>query len=431
MGSKVVNWIFDRMWGITESALETIIAIAERDRIELNSILSGEKQIDTEALSVRIGKPLEGTTQASIRDGAAVIPVIGPIFPRANILTQISGATSVQALAADFVAVMGNPDVKQVILDVDSPGGEITGVSELANLIFNSRGQKPITAYIDGKGASAAYWLASAADNVVISETAMLGSIGVVAALRDTRRADDTAGVKRIEFISSVSPDKRVNFDSEESLKKIQAVLDSLGGVMVQAIARNRGTDQETVLSDFGKGGIYVGALAVGQGMADRIGTLEELINIPKSTSNMRGEIMDLNTLKTEHPALYQTILDLGKAQAEAGSAEAITAAEGRGAEKENKRIKAIEEIKTPGAEAIVAEHKFDRRETKGTVAATVLAKQIEIQMAAGAAHGADADKLGKDTAGAGAVIGEGSDEEMAQAAKAIAVGLNGGASAN
>ena len=140
---------------------------------------------------------------------------------------------------------------------------------------------------------------------------------------------------------------------------------------------------------------------------------------------------MDLNTLKTEHPALYQTILDLGKAQAEAGSAEAITAAEGRGAENENKRIKAIEEIKTPGAEAIVAEHKVTRSETKDTVSAKILIKQEETQAAAAAAHGADADKLGKDTAGAGALIGEGTDDEMAAAAKAIAVGMNGGASAN
>jgi ClpP class serine protease len=427
--SKVVSWIFDHMWGITEEALETIIALAERDRVELSSILAGKQQVDTEALSIRLGEPVEGTAQATIRNGSAIIPIVGPIFPRANLLTQMSGATSIQTVASDFSAVMKNPDVKRVILDIDSPGGEVTGISEFANMIHSSREKKPITAYIDGKGASAAYWLASAADEVVISETAVLGSIGIIAALKDTRRADDAAGVKKIEFVSSVSPNKRVNFDSEESLKKIQTVVDNLGGVMVQSIARNRGTDEETVLADFGKGGLLVGALAVGQGLADRIGSLEELIDVPrsKSHSNVKGAVMDVKTLKAEHPDVYQAIIDEGKAQAQAANAEEVRAAEERGAENENQRIKAIEEIKTPGAEAIVAEHKFNRKETKETISAKVLASQDESRAAAAAAHGKDADKLGQDAAGAGNLIGEGSDEEMATAAAAIAKGINGG----
>lgn len=425
--SKVVDWIFDHMWGITEPALQTIVSIAERDRVELNAILTGEQKIDTEALSVRVGEPLEGTSRASIRNGSAIIPVVGPIFPRANIMTQVSGATSVNALAADFSSAMKNPNVKKIIFDIDSPGGEITGISEMANLIYNSRGKKPITAYVDGKAASAAYWLASAADEIIISETAMLGSIGVVAALRDTRRADEASGVKKIEFVSSVSPNKRVNFESEESLKKIQTVVDNLGGVMVQSIARNRGTDAETVLADFGKGGLFVGALAVGQGLADEIGTLEDSIINSKSQSNMRGEVMDINTLKAEHPEIYQAVLNEGKAQAQADNAEAVRAAEERGAENENQRIKAIDEIKTPGAEAIVTEHKFNRSETKDTISAKILAKQEETRAAEAAKHNADGEKLGEDTKGAGTVLGEGSDEEMAQAATAIAKGMNAG----
>lgn len=254
-----------RPWLIQQESLETILAVADRCG-------------DPEALQTRLGRPLDNTRSVSMRDGVAVIPVSGPIFRYANLFTEISGATSTQELATDIQAALDNRYVRGIVLDINSPGGEATGISELARLIASARGVKPIVAYGGGTVASAAYWLASAAEQFVIDDTAVLGSIGVVMSYLDTSERDSKSGVRRVEIVSSQSPDKRVDPNSETGRAKVQATVDALAGVFVSAVAKNRGVSEEKVLSDFGQGGVLVGAQAIKAGMADRIGSLETVI---------------------------------------------------------------------------------------------------------------------------------------------------------
>ncbi|MEE4465088.1 S49 family peptidase, partial [Azotobacter chroococcum] len=166
-----------RPWLMLPDALDTLMAIADR-------------QGDPEALEARLGKPLDNTRAVSLRDGVAVIPVTGPIMRYANLFTRISGATSTQELATDLQAALDDPKVRAIVLNVDSPGGEATGINELADMIHAARGRKPIKAYVGGTGASAAYWIASAADEVVVDDTALLGSIGVVVEVAIRKEAD-------------------------------------------------------------------------------------------------------------------------------------------------------------------------------------------------------------------------------------------------
>jgi len=254
-----------RPWVIQQDALETILAVAQRYG-------------DPEALQARLGRPLDNTRTVRMRDGVAVIPVTGPIFRYANLFTEISGATSTQVLATDIQAALDNSYVKGIVLDINSPGGEATGINELAKIIHAARGVKPIKAYGGGSMASGAYWLGAPADEIVIDETAQLGSIGVVMSFLDTTARDAKADVRRIEIVSSQSPDKRVDPATDEGRGKVQAVVDSLAGVFVAAVADFRGTTVEKVLADFGRGGVLIGADAVKAGMADRIGSLESVI---------------------------------------------------------------------------------------------------------------------------------------------------------
>lgn len=313
-------------WAITQSALETILEIAEREN---------EKP---EAVAARLGRELQNTHTVIERDGVAVIPVTGPLFRYANLFTAISGATSYEILAQDFTVALDNPDINAIILNIDSPGGEVNGCAELANMIFAARGKKPIIAYASGDAASGAYWIASATDEVVASETSGLGSIGVVAVYRGAK--PDKNAPTTIEIVSSQSPFKRLNPETDEGRAKLQTRIDAMAEVFVQTLARNRGIEAAQVLEQFGGGDILIGAHAVNAGLADRIGSLEKLIAEFSASSNpalQRGfllpattkkeTVMDLPTLTQDHPTLLAEVQTTAKT-AERSRIQTILASE-------------------------------------------------------------------------------------------------------
>lgn len=254
-----------RPWVIEPQALETILAIADRLG-------------DPQALQAKMGRPLENTRRVVMRDGVAVIPVTGPIFRYANLFTEISGATSTGVLARDIQTALDNDYVRGIVLEINSPGGEATGINELAKLIRAGAKRKRIVAYGGGNVASGAYWMGSAASEIVIDDTAVLGSIGVVMSYTDTRKRDEKSDVRTVDIVSSQSPDKRIDPNTDEGRAKVQALVDSLASVFVAAVADYRKTTTEKVLSDFGRGGVLIGEQAIKAGMADRIGSLESVI---------------------------------------------------------------------------------------------------------------------------------------------------------
>lgn len=248
-------------WTIMSSTLEDMLQVAARD---------GE---GPDALAAKLGRKLDNTREVQMRDGVAVIPVVGPIFRYANFFFEVCGGVSTEILARDISTALENPAVKGIVLDIDSPGGEATGINELAKMIAAGAKRKPIVAYGGGLVASGAYWLASAAGEIVGDETAMFGSIGVVI----TARKREGEG-RHVEIVSSQSPKKRVDVGQESGRAEIQRVVDDLAQIFVGAVATNRGVSEEKVLSDFGKGGLLLTGQARQVGMVDRIGTLEGVI---------------------------------------------------------------------------------------------------------------------------------------------------------
>jgi len=259
------NIAASRPWLIEPAALETILAIANG-------------MGDPEALQTKLGKSLENTRTVRMVDGVAVVPVTGPIFRYANLFTEISGATSTQVLATDIRTALDNPYVSGIVLDINSPGGEATGINELAGQVRAGARQKPIVAYAGGTMASAAYWIGAAATDVVADATAIVGSIGVVMSYLDTTKRDEKSDVRRVEIVSSSSPDKRLDPNTDMGRAKVQAMVDALGEVFINAVAKFRGTTADKVKSDFGRGGVLVGAEAKAAGMVDRIGSLDTVI---------------------------------------------------------------------------------------------------------------------------------------------------------
>ncbi len=316
---RIWNKITGDPWAITETALHTILEVAARENES------------PEAVAAKLGRELQNTYHVTERDGVAIIPVTGPLFRYANIFTSISGASSYELIAKDFIASLENPQIKAIIFDIDSPGGEVNGVAELASMIFDARGTKPIIAYASGDAASGAYWVASAADEIVVSETSALGSIGVVGIYRGKSDKESAASV---EIVSSQSPHKRLDPLSNEGKAKLQHRIDSMADVFINSVARNRNITAEDVQSNFGGGDVMIGGLAVNVGLADRIGSLERLITElsqndetsppenktsegflvseplqpQKEKTPMTKETLNLETLSKDHPDLLATI---------------------------------------------------------------------------------------------------------------------------
>lgn len=355
---KFWNHAAGEPWAITETALNNILTIASRQNESI------------EAVSAKLGRDLDNTYVTEVRDGVAVIPVVGPLFRYANLFTAISGASSYEVLAKDFNSALENADVHCIVLDIDSPGGEVNGCAEFANMIYESRGTKPIIAYASGDAASGAYWIASACDQIIASETSLLGSIGVVAVYRDSN--DQSV----LEIVSSQSPYKRLDPNSDDGKSRLQSRIDDLASVFIDSIAKHRGVDPPTVLKEFGGGDVFVGKNAIRSGLADDVGSLENIIqqqinnqnpaklrgssflaledsmmtDKTRKTENAESHTLSLETLKANYPQLVEAI------QSETVASTQQQAAQ-QGIQQERERIGAIVSSEAAKGREQLAQH--------------------------------------------------------------------------
>lgn len=291
------------VWAITPEMLSTMISIAH------------QTNKSPEAVASQLGKEMKNTNAVSVRDGVAVIRVTGPLFRYANLFTRICGATSYELLAQDFNKALNDPNISAILFDVDSPGGEVNGCSELADMIYNARGKKPILAYASGSCCSGAYWIASACDKIMAADTAILGSIGVVSIFE---KEDEK---KTIEIVSSQSPNKRPDVETEEGKAKIQAHIDALAEVFINKVALHRDISPKNVIENFGGGDVFVGQNAVRIGLADSLASFEAIIS-------------DLNTMEKSfmNDTLEKTSVDI-KAQERERMSQVLSAENVKGKE--------------------------------------------------------------------------------------------------
>lgn len=419
-------------------------AISPAKLIELQGIyathLRGEK-IDIAAVEARIGKPLNNPSQGYevMPGGVAMVPVDGVIAKKMNLFSQISGGASTEMIARDIKAAAADPKVNSILLYIDSPGGTVDGTQTLADLIYQVSMQKPCVAFADGVMASAAYWIGSAANTVIASSnTTQVGSIGVVATHKDVSGAEAQKGVKTTEI--SAGKYKRIASSyaplSEDGMAAMQQQVDQLYTIFVDAVAQNRGVSSEQVLSDMADGRVFLGQDAMRAGLVDRIASLDTVLsemaagNLPPLRNSMagaagksaqnptaagavaepqtqpEGKIMDLATLRKDHPALAEALVQEGhKAGMEAGATA------------ERQRIKDVEAQHMPGHEALIASLKFDGKTTGAEAAVQVLNAERGKLGAHAAKLAADAPKPVPHAAvPEGAVAAEGNDEQSMEA---------------
>ena len=367
-----LHFIANEAWAIRPDALETICAVAEREHEFAGNI---------EALEQKLGRPLGNTHAVSVRDGVAMVPVSGPLFRYANMFTQISGATAYSTLATDLRTAVDDPTVQAIALVLDSPGGEVRGLNELAKQVAAIRGVKPIVAYVGGQACSAAYWLASACDEIVADEMALVGSIG---AMLNVKVTDGKPGERSYSFVSSMSPNKNAGPETEAGASQLQQLVDDMGHAFVEAVAKNRGVTVEDVLAKYGQGATFTGREALARGMVDSAGTLEGLIaRLSESSKSaaMRGKFMGATAMTPQEQAAAFA--------AENAEAAALLRAEGSAAERDH--ILAVRAQALAGHEDLIEALAFDGKTTGPEAAVAILAAERARVEAAGNARFADA----------------------------------------
>lgn len=287
------NAVFGTPWAIMEDRLEAIIEVLHR---RINGVRLGPEEIDairgdrqvngvlemralSDPNSIVNAGPGDGSGMAPTGNLIAVINVMGIVAQHASQVDGISGSggTSTERVSSSFRQAIADPSVKAIVLNVDSPGGSVSGVQALADEIYKARGKKPIIAQVNSLAASAAYWIAAAADEIVMTPGAQVGSIGVYATHKDVSAAAEKDGVK-VTFISAGkykvegNPFEALN---SEAASAMQSMVDSYYVDFVSAVARGRGVSAEDVRGGFGQGRVVKDKAAVKEGMADRIDTLD------------------------------------------------------------------------------------------------------------------------------------------------------------
>lgn len=263
--------VASEFWAIDPTKLDQIVAF-------LALQVDGEK-LSAEQIEARIGKQAE--RDVARREGTvAVLPLRGVIANRMNMMSDISGGTSAEGFGRMFDAALADSTVKAIILDVDSPGGAVSGTDELSSKIFAARGSKPIVAHVNATAASAAYWIATAADEMVLNPSAEVGSIGVMGVHDDISAALEKAGVKRTlmsagEFKGEMAPFLPL---SDEARAYAQTRIEAYYEQFVGAVARNRNVSLAHVKADFGKGRMVMAKDALAAGMADSVATIEQTL---------------------------------------------------------------------------------------------------------------------------------------------------------
>jgi capsid assembly protease len=289
--TRVMSLILDHPWAIQQPDLAQILDVIDR-RVH--------EAVDLDAVAAHLGRPLLNTGgQVTLRDKVAVIDITGPIFRYANIFTMVSGATSIEDLGMNLQTALETSNVQDIVLNINSPGGQADGINEMADMIRAADTQKPITAYVGGTGASAAYWLASASRRIVINESAFVGSIGVVVAFEER-----SGSGKRYEFVSSQSPNKRPDPATEAGREQYQKMADKAAQLFIDRVAKFRNVSSDDVVSRFGGGATLMGNDAVTAGMADDLGSFEGLIaELNPKKQEVFSMAANNNTASTANPS--------------------------------------------------------------------------------------------------------------------------------
>ncbi|QJT94037.1 S49 family peptidase [Wolbachia endosymbiont of Diaphorina citri] len=233
----------------------------------------------------------------------AIIPIHGILTKKPGAFDDFLGMTSYEKIQEEIEEASSNKDIETILLDIDSPGGEVNGLFDLADFIYESRAKKRIVAIANDDAYSAAYAIASSAEKVFVSRTSGVGSIGVIASHIDQSRFDEKQGIKYTTIFAGkrkndLNPHEPISL---ESLKSLEEEVNRLYEILTELIARNRGLSVQAIKNT--EAGLYFGEKAVEIGLADGVTTFFEFINKGENTMNKQTT----TDLETDNLTKYRT----------------------------------------------------------------------------------------------------------------------------
>lgn len=288
MSNLVYQLITGTPWAITPEMLLEIERIYNDHR--------AGKLPDFKAIEAQIGKPLTNEQRPyQVINGVAVISGTGVIAKHMDLFMQISGGISTEKISADLKTALADPAVRSIVLVLDSRGGTIDGIFELADLIYESRDIKNIYSLAYGTMASAAYLIGAAASRVYASDVAaIVGSIGVIVIHEDTSALDQKSGIVttriyRGKYKGLISDGPL----TEEARMTITEKVDYYYTLFINAIARYRGVSAETVLATMSTDAMdyFIGQQAVDAGLIDGILSLDNLIDLAGDPAGIKQSV--------------------------------------------------------------------------------------------------------------------------------------------
>ena len=280
----LVQHVAGRPWAIQAEIAAHVRGLVAREGIAGLRHLAGVKQ----EIHAFDGLGRGGTPARRKPRGIAVIPVIGTLTQRGAVVNSAM-TRSTDAVAAEVAEAAGDNQVGSIVLNLDSPGGEVFGVPEAWQAIREARASKPVVAAVNSVAASGGYYLATGADEIWVTPSGMVGSIGVYMLHIDLSKALEEAG-ERWTFVSAGK--FKVEGNPAEPLEsaaraEIQREVNVYYDLFVDAVARGRRVRQRDVRHGFGEGRMLPAFRAVAEGMADQVGTVQDAI---RRASQLAGD---------------------------------------------------------------------------------------------------------------------------------------------
>ena len=268
---RTAQRVFDTPLLIARPKMEIILTALST---KLGLEISPEAEVARKAAlleSSRKRRPLNIT-----QEGIAVVSVLDTLVGRKAGLDAFSGLTSYDELQEEILEAATNPSVRGILLDIDSPGGEVAGLFDLVDVLTEARELKPMWAVANDSAFSAAYGIATAAERIYMTRTGGVGSVGVIAVHLDRSQANEASGMTYTVFRSGEYKAEHNSLEplTDHAKSTLQEEIDRLYSIFVDQVARNRGMSAEAVSSTEAQ--TYHGPNAVDIGLADRIGTIEQ-----------------------------------------------------------------------------------------------------------------------------------------------------------
>ncbi len=345
---------------LLEPSYAQVLFGALSDKLNIESLIDGELKLNNEALkegAYSFGDDRSERKPYQVKSGAAIIPVSGSLVAKSGYMSSLSGITGYDSIKASLDVALADDDVNELIFDMDSAGGEVTGCFELADYIYSKRGTKKMTALVGGLACSACYALAAATGNISISETATVGSIGVITAHTDVSEAMDKQGVKvtLIHAGNHKADGNPYEGLSDEVKGRIQTRLDSMYTMFTTRVAKYRGISVESVIKT--QALTYLGSDAIDVGLADKVVSTIDFIEELSHTSGLNINLE--NNMPKEHDEALAAATATGVKTGEKAGAIAMQA-----------RIKGIMASEEASGRNALAEHMA--YETDMTIEASV-----------------------------------------------------------